>query len=127
MRDYKTIEDLVCFGGTPSGDCQLCGRCHFAGGSESCEEPEELDRLRKLAQEQPEKYIESEDDSLGLGWIDGHQIIWGCPCKKVERYEQFIWDNRELIVKYIAGRNAAIAAEAAKLTTELSSVQGVAP
>jgi hypothetical protein len=98
--------NLVCDGGTPSIDCQLCGRTHFASGPSSDEPDEEVKRLRQLATEQPSKYCESTNDSIGYGHIDGKQVAWDCPCRRLRRYEDFIWSHRALILAYLKARAA---------------------
>jgi hypothetical protein len=31
-------------------------------------------------------------------------IVWGCQCNRGRKYEDFIWENRHLIAKYIRAR-----------------------
>jgi hypothetical protein len=108
--DLKTppsemFQDVVCDSGAPSMDCELCGRTHFCTGEVSDEPDDEIERLRKLATKDPERYCEDADnDGLSFGTIEGMQAVYGCPCNKLNRYEDFIWNHRELIVKYISRR-----------------------
>lgn len=107
--------DLVCSGGTPSIDCQLCGRTHFATGPLSTEDPVQIEEMRASAAKYPDKWLESGDDSLAFGYLDGRQVVWNCPCHKMRRYEDFIWDHRELIAKYLKARLAKQVEEDSKL------------
>jgi hypothetical protein len=114
--------DMVCDGGTPSIDCELCGRTHFATGPQSCEDEDEIARLRKLATEQPDKYCESDDDSISFGSLAGIQVVYDCPCHKLRRYEDFIWDNRALILSYVKARTHKELDAATKTMSQLESL-----
>lgn len=99
--------ELVHSGGTPVADCDLCGRTHYTGSGQYMEEGE-LDKLRAATAADPEHYVETSDDSVSIGQIDGRQSVWGCPCNGLTRYESFIWHHRHLIVDYLEARaNAA--------------------
>lgn len=110
--------DLVCDAGTPSTYCNLCGRYHFATGPQSCEDERELERLLRLADEKPNAYVASEYDSISCGQIAGMTAVYDCPCNGLRKYEDFIWENRELIIKYIRKRTAA-EMKAAEKTADL--------
>jgi len=112
--------DLVCQGGTPSADCQFCGRMHFASGSGSCEPDESIENLRKAAADYPDKYCESTDDAIAIGLLDGCQFVWNCPCCKIRKYEDFIWNHRELIVSYIKARAEQQVAESQAILRNLT-------
>jgi hypothetical protein len=101
----KEFMDAVCNSGSPDGDCQLCGRRHFASGSRSDIDAGDLANYRARAQENPELYCESDDDGISFGFLDGQQVVWGCPCGRMRRYEDFIWSHREMIVTYIKARS----------------------
>lgn len=107
--------DLVCNMSTPSIECQLCGRCHFATGSQSDLFDDNIQNLRKKAAESPDKYVECHDDSVAFGHIEGRQVVWNCPCGKLARYETWIWEHRELILDYIRARSNRELAEAQRL------------
>lgn len=101
------FQDVVCDSGAPSMDCQLCGRTHFCTGEGTFEDEGEIENYRKRAAEDPEHYCEDEDnDGLSFGTIDGMQAVYGCPCNRLSKYEDFIWAHRELIVTYIKRRTA---------------------
>lgn len=111
--------DLICDGGTPSIDCQLCGRTHFATGIHNDISPEELADLNEKANKEPDKYVRSDNDSIGFGWFNGMQVVYGCPCGKLKRYEDFIWHNKHLIIRYIKARAADDAKKANDVLEEL--------
>jgi len=107
----EMFADAVCDGGTPVADCELCGRTHYVS-SGYCMEQGELADLEWKHQQEPEKYIPSDCDSISIGHIDGRQVVYGCPCNKLSRYEKFIWRHRFLIAKYLKRRSEEMMAEA---------------
>jgi hypothetical protein len=84
--------------GSPCIDCGFCGRVHFT------HEDEDINKLREKAKKKPEKYLESSDDSIAWGSLDGRQYPWRCPCDSGHKYEEFIWRHREPIMKYLKAR-----------------------
>lgn len=114
--------DTVCDAGTSSIDCQLCGRLHFAAGEQSCLSREEIERLRVLAKEHPDQCCESHEDGIAFGYIDGRQAVWSCPCGKLRRYEEFIWNNRDLIVRYIKARTQSDLATANHTLSQMAAL-----
>lgn len=100
--------------------CEHCGRTHFVGDGHGDYEDGELEDLRTNAQRNPGEYIEHNDyDSIDWGYINGKQIVWGCPCNSARRFEQWIWSHRYAIAKYLrlraeqAGMEARFAQEVA--------------
>lgn len=63
----------------------------------------ELESYETKQKTDPEKYIPN-DGSISIGHIGGYQVVWGCPCNKLSRYENFIWHNRWLIARYLRER-----------------------
>jgi hypothetical protein len=83
-------------------DCEHCGRTHFVGTGYGDYEDGELEGLRANAQKHPGKYIEHNDyDSIDWGYINGKQIVWGCPCNSARQFESWIWNHRYAIAKYL--------------------------
>ncbi len=98
-RVSELFEDVVTDGnGTTSISCDFCGRLTFTSMDE------EAEKWREKQKAEPEKYIESGDDGLGFGWLDGKQYVYGCCPEKILRYEEFIWRHRTLIMKYLKRR-----------------------
>lgn len=93
--------------GTSDATCELCGRHVFGGDGTLGYEDGELESLRKKAEKEPDKYHEVSCDGVSLGTIDGKQIVLGCPCNLLRRYEDWIWNHRCKIVKYIKARTLA--------------------
>jgi len=82
--------------------CEFCNRVHFVGNGYGDYEEGELECLRASAAKEPSKYIEHNDyDSIDWGYINGKQIVWGCPCNSARQYEQWIWSHRYAIAKYL--------------------------
>ncbi len=98
MKTSALFMDIVCDGGTPSVTCGFCGRFHFAQSDEF------IDDHRVKSKAEPTIYIESSDDSIGLGYLDGKTFVWNCPCDAGAKYEAFIWSHRHLIARYIEAR-----------------------
>ncbi len=90
--------DIVCDGGTPSVTCGFCGITHFA------QSEVDIESYREKAKAKPDKYLESDNDSIGLGQLDGKVFVWNCPCDRGAPYEAFIWSHRHLIARYIEAR-----------------------
>lgn len=114
MTHSEIFEDCFTQAGTPGVDCEHCGRTHFTHEDADCES------LRAKAEKQPDKYIEQDCDSLAFGILDGRQYVFGCPCKKAERYEQFVWDHREQIADYLKRRAQAEVEEAQRTLNAVS-------
>lgn len=89
--------------GSPSIDCEFCGRTHFT------HEAEDVEKLRRKEKAEPDLYREdAANDSIAWGYLEGRQYVWKCPCsdEKIAKYEQFIWRHRVLIAKYLKRRTA---------------------
>jgi hypothetical protein len=96
-----------------SVECEHCERVHFVGTGYGDYEDGELEGLRANAQKHPGKYIEHNDyDSIDWGYINGKQIVWGCPCNSARQYEAWIWSHRYAIAKYLKLRAEASALDA---------------
>ena len=84
-------------------ECEFCGRLHFA--HEGDYEAGELERLEANAKKTPDKYVEHFDrDVVSWGYLDGKQAVYNCPCESLVRWEQFIWNERDMILKYYKAR-----------------------
>lgn len=92
--------------GSIMGDCELCGRTIFCNGGHTYGYDEgELEKLQKLAKEKPDKYVEWTDcDGVSFGTIQGMQFVLGCDCNQLRRYEEFVWQHRQEIAKYLMTR-----------------------
>lgn len=114
--------NCICDQGTPSIDCG-CGRTHFATGPQSCEEESAIKSLRRRAKAEPDKYIEHDYDGISVGEFDGRLVVWGCKCnERLGRYEQFIWDHREKIVRYIKERTRKELSDANRMADQMTGL-----
>ena len=94
--------DSICHAGSPVIECEFCGRIHYAPNSDLDFEEGELEELEKKHEQDPRKYIRNPDDAVSWGYLDGKQIVCGCPCNSVLKYEKFIWNHRYVIAKYFS-------------------------
>lgn len=99
MKTSETFMDIVCDAGCCSSiDCEFCKRTHFT------HEDHDFEALQEKAKAQPDKYLESSNDSIGWGYLDGRQYVYDCPCDSGHRYEEFIWRHRRIIAAYLKRR-----------------------
>lgn len=99
----EAFEHAVAQGGTNRATCELCGRENFVS---NYHDREEIEQLRKKANEQPERYFEHRGcDSVITGWISGFQVVIGCPCNRLRLIENVIWENRHTIASYLKKRS----------------------
>ena len=83
--------------------CEFCGRTYFVDNENEDWDEGELEGLRENARKNPDKYIAT-DEWVERGILNGKEYVLGCSCNGARVYENFIWDNRELISKYISSR-----------------------
>ncbi len=78
---------------------------HFAPNTDLDVEEGELDEFLKKQKENPKKYL-ADYDSTAIGWgcLDGKQVVYGCPCNLASKYEEFIWNHREIIAEYFSNK-----------------------
>lgn len=96
--------DAVISAGSIVVNCEFCDRVHFVSEGEFDEG--ELEGLREKAKKHPEKYIENgTTDSIRWGYIDGKQAVYDCPCNGARRFEDFIWNHRQMVVSYLTRRS----------------------
>ena len=84
--------------------CGLCGRVHFAtGDNHAGYDKGELEDLRQKAKAEPDKYIEDTISSgISCGELrPGGIVVWGCKCRRIEKYQQFILGNRDAIIRFL--------------------------
>ena len=56
------------------------------------------------ALESPSKYDDHGMCSVRWGYVSGKQVVVDCPCGKLRETEDFIVENRDLIVAYLKNR-----------------------
>jgi len=115
----ETFERVIQRAGSLVQTCELCKRVHFATAEEGVFEKGELADLRAKAKARPGAYIEDGSyDSVSWGTIDGQQAVIGCPCNGLRRYENFIWNNRFLIMEYLKQKAKDQLEEATRLAKD---------
>jgi Zn finger protein HypA/HybF involved in hydrogenase expression len=102
----KLFVDAVTHSGSCEELCELCGRTCFEADEFSHDEGR-LDELRELEKKEPDKYVEV--DQVRWGDLDGKHVVTTCPCNGLRPYENFIWNNRHIIAKFVQQRTERIA------------------
>jgi len=117
MTKYSTTEkqpsrmfvDSLHGGGSSQITCQ-CGRRHYAPGNlrNSCEENDYQDMLDDCIIEQSDDpegvVIEYDSDFIYYKELSGNVFVIDCACNGLRRYEDFLWNNRDVIRKYLKVR-----------------------
>lgn len=122
------IEDVVRHAGSIHISCELCDRVHFASASPGFFDKGELEELLEKKKAAPDKYIEDTgSDYISYGHIDGKQAVIGCPCNGLTRYEEFIFQNRHMIVDYLNRRTKARLDKAQSEAGKVAALKGRLP
>jgi len=122
MSDYPTpasdlFNNLLEGGGTQQQQCMHCWRCLVATGDYS---PDELETLRKEADESLGKIVLIDADALAVASLeDGSYLMLDCPCNRAGAIEAFLWSNRTMIARYLRAR---LEAEQAALRASAGAV-----
>ena len=93
-------------GGGSQANCH-CGRVHYAPGNlrDSSDEDDYQNMLNSCLEEQrvdPEGVvIEYNDDFIHYKELNGILFVVDCPCNGLRRYEDFIWNNRDVFRDYL--------------------------
>jgi hypothetical protein len=106
-----------------SQEC-MCGRVYFCDPAKSHGDYEdgEYERLKKLSDEQPEKYIESDYGCIYYMDMGNNVVIWDCPCGNDVWYENLIWSDRRNIMEYFKNRLKTVEKHFWDLTSDVNSV-----
>lgn len=96
--------------GSYYADC-ACGRHYMATQEHNLGEEEDYLQFEQKMKEQPDKYIDLGHCSISFINV-GQEYVDGCDCGNVERYENWIWTNRDRIMKYIKLRSSREVARA---------------
>ena len=91
-----------CNSGSLVVQCDFCKRTYFGTGGDY--ESGEREEYEKLAQEQPDKYIEVYDFT-SFAIVDGKTYPYGCKCNGLRRYEKWFWGYRHQIIDYFSARS----------------------
>lgn len=105
MADFR---DFVCDHHATCSDCK-CGKVWFT------HQDEDYETLQRKATEEPDKYLESDDDAVAFGWISGEQVVWSCDCGFIKRHEEWIREHEEVVRKFLRALGAERVEEASRL------------
>ncbi len=101
----KEFDQTFTRGGGTAMVCDFCGREHVALLSPSLDD-DDISHLTQLAEKNPDYYVlEADYNAIEYGEIGSIMFIPGCPCKGADKYEEFIWHERERIMTYIDARS----------------------
>lgn len=110
-----------CGGGTIRAECGFCGRENFTTERSGWDwEEGEQEELFRLEAKYPDRYVSHNYDSVTVGDLAGTWFVWDCPCNQGRRYENFVWDYRHQILRYIRERSAEISRDAKHDATEVA-------
>ena len=70
-----------------------------------------IEALQEAKKKEPDKYIDC-GDMIEIGYIEGKKVVPDCPCGKLKKYEDWIWNHSDLIAKYLVLRAEKEAKEA---------------
>lgn len=92
--------------GSPMLECN-CGRTHYAPDSEFIEQSE-ADEMIAASKAKPDRVIVHQgDDGVSAAVINGATMVRGCPCGWLAKFEDYIWNERERILRYYKLRREA--------------------
>ncbi len=102
--------------------CEFCGITYFEDNEREWDwEKGQLEELRERSKTNPSTCVSV--DYVGWGYIDDKQFVADCPCNAASKYENFIWNHRDLIRDYLTARAQKQLIEAqddSKLTKQVS-------
>jgi len=108
--------------GTTSATCELCGRTVFTADLEHSGDDEHWEECMAGLQNEPDKYVFVNYNAVLLGSINSKQVVIGCPCNGLRRYEDFIWQERRGISEYMAKRLEMAEQTLVKLREQVSDI-----
>lgn len=95
----EIFRNAFCPDNCTGADCGFCGRTLFT------HEDEDYESLLEKESKDPGKYREIQADGIGIGIIEGKQVVWDCDCERFERIENFIVSHEEQILRFLKSRN----------------------
>ena len=102
-----------------------CGITYFSLGGCWSDSEADYDKMLELSESNPDKYAKM-DPNEAASLIDlGVDFVDGCPCGTSERYENWIWKNRERIIGYIRARSQKEVANAQTNLDNLSKLANI--
>lgn len=115
-------KSLFGWGGTPVATCN-CGRIHYVANGENMDDGELADLERKRGEDKKGIYVRrSEGDSVGIIEVGGVVHVWGCECGSLDKIENFLWSNRDWIIRYYKARTTREQKEASAISNNLEGI-----
>jgi hypothetical protein len=111
-------------GGCLVTDC-ICGHTYFATNhdGQGHYDENELERLRAKALEEPTKYTEEPDcDTIHVATFQGVNYVVDCPCGRLAKLEQLLWNAKDTLLQYYRLRTDREAQETASADDSLKAL-----
>jgi len=93
-------------GGTNCWTECVCGRQHHSNLflKEWPDDPEieSFEDFVEMSKENPDKFIVWIDEWISYYDFGAGPVVWGCPCDTPKRYEDWIFRNRNPLLRYLA-------------------------
>lgn len=125
MSDDEIIEEfmnVICDGGTPVADCDLCKKTWYAQYGEYMDEGE-LEQMTKKRVESPDKYAATSDSSVSYGHAFGYQFVYGCRCEKARKIILRLWEHRGMLLTAFERIKNAQIKDLARLSERLEAAK----
>lgn len=102
--------------GSDNLECGWCGRTHLCPDTDynhydddECSAEESMFRYRQYCEEEFKKYpdkivLHYDVDCISAQEMNGIMFVLDCPCNGLYRYENFIWEQKDTIRKYLKVR-----------------------
>ena len=104
----EELWDVIINSGSLVVDCECCNTTYF-GTDEDFEEGE-LEELEEKMKKKPDRYHRFDGDTVSWGYVNGRQIVYKCGCKEGDKVmlnmENFIWNNRHIILNYLKDKTS---------------------
>lgn len=88
-----------------------CGRTLFDACNSYDWDEGELEGLLEKSKASPEEYI-ALDYAAQTAWIEGQELVLGCPCNRLRAYEDFIVKHAIQIAEYLNAHAAELESRA---------------
>lgn len=102
--------DAVVDSGSITDTCEFCGRTFFEDDENRDWAEGEFEKLKERNGREPDKCVAI--DQIRTGTLAGKRGVVGCPCNWATPYENFIWGERHMIMKFISAKVKGIVEKA---------------
>lgn len=108
--------------GSPHLSCGFCGREHYCPDSFAISEEEKTNAAYLHEVDPDGAILHHSVDSVSGNILNGIEFVLECPCNGLRLYEDFMWNERETIIKYIKARSQRLAEESTKNLAVAASI-----